>query len=61
MIVSYTGGVCNTNGAIFNFTYADGFDSAEMINTKSLMTGDYTSFCDIDATLNKALSCGLWS
>ena len=60
MIVPPSGGVCNTNGAIFKFTYSDGFDSAEMIGAKSTLTGDYSGFCDIETTLNKALASGLF-
>lgn len=45
--VEYDGSVRNSSGNIFEFTYYDGFDAAELVTQKSSRMGDTVSFINV--------------
>jgi DNA-directed RNA polymerase II subunit RPB1 len=53
VITHYDGSVRNSNGVIFQYSHADGFDAAELVNTHSDATGSLISFISIDETVGR--------
>jgi len=53
IMATYDGAVCNTNGVIFRPIYDDGFDSSELLKTKSKSMGNFFSFIDMENVIGK--------
>jgi DNA-directed RNA polymerase beta' subunit len=51
--VRYDGSVRNCNGAIFQFSYLDGFDAGQLVNTHSSGTGNLTSFINLEESVGR--------
>lgn len=51
--VFYDGSVRNGTGQILQYTYADGFNAAQLIGTKSKATGDLVSCIDLDVAVSR--------
>ena len=53
LTTSYDGSVRNANGAIFGYSYSDGFSAAELITTRSSALGPILSFIDLPAVVGQ--------
>ena len=51
--VAYDGSVRNANNVIFQFSYLDGYEPGECVNTSSPSTGDIISFINISDAIQK--------
>jgi DNA-directed RNA polymerase beta' subunit len=51
--VAYDGSVRNANNVIFQFSYLDGYEPGECMNTTSPSTGDIVSFININDAIQK--------
>jgi DNA-directed RNA polymerase beta' subunit len=51
--VDYDGSVRNARGTIYQFSYYDGYEVSELVRSKSKMTGDITSFINLNEAVER--------
>lgn len=51
--VDYDGSVRNARGTIYQFSYYDGYEVSELVRSKSKVTGDITSFINLNEAVER--------